>query len=464
MTIFGITGDLAQKKLLPALFHLYCEGVLPTRMRIIGFSHHDFNQKKGDGDDHIRAFVTSVLKKEKKHASRIPSFVKMIHYQRGDFTDAKDFGVLAQHVVRIEDRFAQCANKLFYLAVPPSMYHPIFINLAKTGLTLPCSDETGWARVLVEKPFGEDINTAKKLDRTLGLLFDERQIFRIDHYLEKEMLQDILMFRFSNTIFEPIWNSRYVEQVHIKMFEQMDITGRGQFYDATGTLRDVGQNHALQMLALIAMDRPEQFDALHIRAERAKVLARLSRPTRRFIKKHTVRAQYEGFIKEKGVHKGSETETYFFLETRIRNDRWNDVPFIIEAGKGLHAKKTEIDIHFRPALGIDGEPVCANRIRFTIQPEQEIRMSFASKKDGYTYEVESNDLVFMQKQRNNGPDAYQKLLHACFVGDQTMFTSSQEVYAAWKFITPILRAWERNVVPLHLYKKGVSPQTITTHV
>ena len=464
IVIFGITGDLAERKLLPALFDLYVHNNLPDKFTIVGFSRRDLAGRRGDGDDKIRAFVRRVIKKKgHKHAKKdIDAFVKHVHYHQGDFTNPEDYGALAEHLMRIEKRYKRCTSKLFYLAVPPKYYNQLFRNLSYTGLTVPCHGGDTWARVLVEKPFGKDLKTAKELDKDLSLLFKEKQIFRIDHYLGKEMVQDILMFRFANSIFEPIWNSKFIERVEIKMYETLDVSNRASFYDGVGALRDVGENHALQMLALIAMDRPESFAAEDIREARAAILSKLTRMSSSRIYERTRRGQYIGYSKEKGVAKKSKTETYFRIDTRISSDRWGDVPFVIEAGKALDERRTEIDIFFRPTPALNGEQTSSNRLRFCIQPCQEIRMTFASKQPGFEYKVEEVDFVFSQMNRGSdrAPDAYEKVLYDCIMGDQTMFPSSEEVRASWKFITPILKAWEKNGVALKRYKKGSSPENI----
>lgn len=464
MVLFGITGDLAKRKVLPALFDLYVQGRLPVNFALIGFSRRDLSEKDMDNDDGIRTYVKGVIAaKGHKHKKKdVHAFLQMVHYQPGNFTDAAAYGDLAEHLIRIEDRFGQCTNKLFHLAVPPKYYSQLFTHLSQTGLTIPCSNETGWARVLVEKPFGSDIETAKKLDRELSFLFKEEQIFRIDHYLGKEMLQDIMMFRFANSIFEPVWNHNYIERVEITINEDIDVTDRGAFYDGVGALRDVGQNHALQMLALIAMERPKAFEAGTIRQARASALARLRPLSKKEVATKTVRAQYNGFKDVEGVLSGSETETFFRVSLCSDSPRWTGVPFILQGGKALQEKRTEIRIIFKEAMSFAGQTQCRNELTFCLQPCQEIRMTFASKRPGFTYEIQEEDFIFSEMNRADAdaPDAYEKVLFDCIHGDQTMFTSSDEVVSAWRVITPIVNAWKKDVTPLRMYEKGRHPNDI----
>lgn len=459
MVLFGVTGDLAKRKVLPALFDLYLQKHLPKDFALIGFSRRPLAKKKNeDNDDGIRRYVRSIIAKKGHRYKKkdIDQFLQMIHYQAGDFTKVEDLGDLAEHLVRIEDRFGRCTNKLFHLAVPPKYYKQLFKNLAQTGLTLPCSDTTGWARVLVEKPFGSDIKSAISLDTLLSSLFKEEQIFRIDHYLGKEMVQDILMFRFANTIFEPLWNKDYIERVELTINEDIDVQERGAFYDGIGALRDVGANHALQMFSLVAMERPVQFDSHAIREARARAVSHILPISKKQIPKQTFRAQYVGYHDTKRVFLGSDTETYFHVTLFSNDVRWTGVPFVIQGGKALDKKQTEIRIIFKKGTSLLDTSEYQNELRFCIQPCQEIRMRFATKVPGFTYNVKQEDFVFSQMSKESGvhPDAYEKVLFDCIRGDQTMFASSEEVVNAWKVITPIVKAWKKDYTPLVKYKKG----------
>jgi glucose-6-phosphate 1-dehydrogenase len=441
--IFGITGDLAQRKLLPSLLSLYTKKLLPEKFAIIGVSRRLLSREE------FRQFIRDEIniKFGQYREEDVKHFLDHMSYVQGSFDTDDMYTRLAERLQSIDkQQFKTCSNKLFHLSVPPTLYENILDHLSSSGLTVPCGGEEGWTRVLIEKPFGNDIETAKKLDKKLGELFKENQIFRIDHYLAKEALQNILVFRFANSLFEPLWNNKYVDKVHIKLLEKIDVEGRGAFYDGVGALRDVGQNHVLQMLALIAMEEPETLDAEHIRKERAKILKYLSC-------EDIVRGQYSGYREEKGVADGSMTETYFRIEAHIDTGRWKRTPFFLESGKALDESKTEIDIYFK------SKTEQQNILTFRVQPDEGIKIRFWVKKPGLGMEIESKPLKFKYSDfpsKEAIPDAYEKVIYDAFVGDQTLFTSTDEVLAAWKFITPITKNWES--LPLERYPKGSRPE------
>jgi glucose-6-phosphate 1-dehydrogenase len=448
--IFGITGDLAQKKLIPALLSLYVKKELPRRFSIIGFSRRHFSRE--DFRQYVREHMG--VKPGQYREEDIKHFLDYACYEQGFFDSKDSYKNLAAKLKSIDDGWGQCSNKLFHLATSPDFYETILGELAESGLAEPCEgDGEGWTRVLVEKPFGSDVETAKKLDKKLAALFDEDQIFRIDHYLAKESVQNILTFRFSNSLFESLWNQKYIDKVHIKLMERSDAGGRGAFYDSFGALKDVGQNHILQMLALVAMEKPKSWNAFGIRKERTKILARLRSIGKKQISKASVRGQYDGYAREEGVKPGSQTETYFRLEAYIDNARWKNVPFYLESGKGLAETKSEIDIYFKD---LDGRQ---NILTFRIQPDEGIKLRFWVKTPGYStnsgMETEAKTLKFHYADSPSLaqlPDAYERVLHDAIEGDQTLFTSTDEVMAAWKFITPIVEGWKS--LPLIIYKKG----------
>lgn len=383
------------------------------------------------------------------HEEDIKHFLDHMYYEQGLFDTPSSYANLSMRLKILDDGFHQCSNKLFHLAVAPSFYETILEHLSKSGLTIPCVGEEGWTRVLVEKPFGNNIETARKLDKRLGELFDEKQIFRIDHYLAKEALQNILAFRFSNTIFEPLWNSQHIEAVHIKLMEKSGIDGRGGFYDDVGALKDVGQNHILQMLALIAMEPPGKLDASSIRRQRAKLLAKIKPLNVKKLSEVAVRGQYEGYSGEKGVKRNSQTETYFRLETYIDSPRWKNVPFYLESGKAMSESKSEINIYFK------SDTENQNILTFRIQPDEGIKIKFFVKTPGFGMKVEPKTMKFKYSDSpafQELPDAYERVLYDAITGDQTLFTSTDEVLSAWKFITSVLDAWNR--LPLMTYKKG----------
>ncbi len=457
--IMGITGDLASRKLLPALLELFSRKLLPQRFAIVGFSRRTFTREE------FRELIREKLniRPGQFREEDIKHFLDHIVYEQGLFNDPLAYTRLAMRLQVIDDRWGQCSNKIFHLSVPPTLYEGILTHLANSRLTLPCDDLTGWTRVLIEKPFGNDIHTARSLDRMLGKLFKEKQIFRIDHYLAKEALQNILAFRFANPIFESIWNRQYIDKVHIKLYEKSDVADRGAFYDDIGAVKDMGQNHMLAMLALIAMDNPASFNTESIRNGRAKILKYLKAIPPRKIKGSVVRGQYSGYTSEKGVKPQSNTETYFRIKAEIGNARWKGVPFYLESGKALAESKTEIDIYFKAAKkGLWKKSTDAlsipNILTFRIQPDEGIKLKFNVKTPGYGFEVEPKTLRFKYSDvssfRDAIPNDYERLIRDAFSGDQTLFASTDEIIASWKFITPIIE--NLNSLPLKLYEKGAT--------
>ncbi len=456
--IFGITGDLSQRKLVPALLSLYVKKQLPRKFSIIGFSRRHFTRE--DFRQYIRDNWS--VKPGQFKEEDVKHFLDYVSYEQGFFDSPEGYARLATKLKSIDDSWGQCSNKLFHLAASPDFYDAILDGMAKNNLSVPCAGENeGWTRILVEKPFGSNTETAKKLDKKLAVLFDEDQIFRIDHYLAKESVQNLLTFRFSNQMFEPLWNKDHIEKIHIKLIEKTGAEGRGAFYDSFGALKDVGQNHVLQMLALIAMERPKSWNALNIRKERAKIISRLRPISKKQIGALTVRGQHDGFTREEGIHPESKTETYFRIKAHVDSSRWKNVPFYLESGKGLYESRSEIDVYFKGPKGDGGER--GNILTFRIQPEEGIKIRFWLKKPGYSnnpshnsmLETESKVLKFRYAdvpELAKLPDAYERVFHDAIEGDQTLFTSSEEVIAAWKFITPIVEHWKD--LPLSIYKMG----------
>lgn len=456
--IMGITGDLASRKLLPALLALYSKRLLPPRFAVVGFSRRLFTREE------FREFIRTRLniKPGQFKEEDIKHFLDHIIYEQGLFDQPESYLRLATKLKSIDDRWGQCSNKLFHLSVPPNLYEGILKHVSSSGLSKPCSDNIGWTRILIEKPFGNDIYTARSLDQLLAKLFKEEQIFRIDHYLAKESLQNILAFRFSNSMFEPLWNSDFIDRVHIKLFEKNGVENRGAFYDPIGALKDVGQNHMLMMVALMAMDRPKTFDSSLIRYERSRILKNLEEIPGRLLANRITRGQYIGYTNELGVAKDSKTETYFRLETYIKGSRWKKVPFYIESGKCFAESKTEVDIYFKRISESRGNkvdihnPEKQNILTFRIQPDEGIKIRFFVKTPGYGLETEAKTLKFKYADVpsfNIIPNDYERLIHDAFIGDQTLFASTDEIMASWKFITPIVEKWGK--VPLKKYPKGV---------
>ncbi|MBU6426784.1 glucose-6-phosphate dehydrogenase [Patescibacteria group bacterium] len=461
--IFGITGDLAARKLLPALIGLYAKKLLPDRFCVIGFSRRSFSREEFRELIRGRLNIRPGQFKEED----IKHFFDKVSYEQGHFDSPAAYGRLSKQVEAIDKQWGQCSNKLFHLSVPPSLYEGILNNLATSKLTVPCGDGTGWTRILIEKPFGNDIETAASLDKLLGKLFKEEQIFRIDHYLAKEVLQNILAFRFHNSLFEPVWNRKFVSRVHIKLFEKIGVEGRGALYDKIGALTDVGQNHMLQMLSLIAMERPKSFDAVGVRRARAKTMRMVETIKPKQLGRLAARGQYEGYLNEPGVLPGSKTETYFRIEAKVNNTRWKGVPFYLESGKGFADSRTEIDIYFNgnnvhgwlrkdESHGEFAKVSRQNILTFRIQPEECIKVRFFVKAPGKSWITEPRTLKFKYSdvpEYSDLPNDYERLIGDAFSGDQMLFASTEEIMASWRFITPIAENWSK--VPLKIYKRGV---------
>lgn len=453
--IFGATGDLMEKKIVPALFHLFKKNKLPKLFRVVGFSRRSLS------DESFKTFISEILKKHKNHPLRedkeFIQFVDKFFYQQGNFEEIDSYKLLSRDLGRVDGEWNVCSNKLFYLAVPPKYYEGIFNNLSSSGLTLPCSPEEGWTRIIVEKPFGHDLITAQRLDLLLGKLFKEEQIYRIDHYLAKEMLQNILSFRFANNLFEEGWNNKTIEKVEIRLLEKTGVEGRGAFYDGLGALRDVGQNHLLQMLALLMMDRPADFEADSVRSKRAEILQTLQTPTLDEIKTNTYRAQYIGYKKIEDVSSSSKTETYFKVKVNLTSAKWQGVAIFIESGKKMKDQIKEVVVTFRhisPCLCPPGNHH-QNKIIIRLEPNEEIQIRFLSKKIGLAMEVEERSFDFMFRkmgEKRQYVEEYEKLLLDCIEGNQLLFVSTQEIASMWRFIDPIVCAWDENKVPLQFYK------------
>lgn len=461
IVLLGATGDLAQKKLIPALFDLFERGMLPKHLQILGLARDEL------ATDEYRQFVTTcLLNKGRQQSAALTDFARQCGYVRGSFEDQSAFVAVKEALLTFDTSIGQCTSKLFYLAVPPSFYDVIFEQIARTGLDLPCasgsaSETGGWVRVLVEKPFGSNLDNAHRLEDKLSVLFKEEQIYRIDHYLAKDTLQNILSFRFSNVLFENRFNHEYVEAVYLKVFEKFDVSTRGAFFDGVGALRDVGQNHMLQMLALIGMEHPRSLTTADLRATRAQVLESLVLPEVNSLTHDIVKGQYVGYHETPHVAPQSTTETYFALKTYIENDRWRGVPFYLEHGKAMHESASEITVRFRSAK----DCVCGehephdhpNFVRFSISPEQKITVRFWVRAPDSAFALEPNDLVFDRDHaaRSGGAtiaDAYEEVLQNAICGDQTLFVSSQEQQAAWTYVTRVLELWEGHVP--REYEKG----------
>ncbi len=467
VVIFGATGDLTARKLMPALFDLYRNGGMPEPFSIVGCGRTDLT------DDAFREKMGRALAdagggtKEEQQA-----FLSALFYRRTVYDDPSRTAELADSLQRLDAERGTQANRLFYLALPPKLYAPAARALGEAGLGR--EQNGGWAKLVVEKPFGTDLSSALALDRRLHEHFAEHQVYRIDHYLAKETVQNVLMFRFANAIFEPVWNRRYIEAVRVTAVESLGVGHRAGYYEESGVIRDMFQNHMMQLLALTAMEPPPVFEADPVRDEKAKVYRSLRPFPVGALDDHLVLGQYTagrvdgaaaaGYREEKNVDPASITPTYARMKIFIDNWRWQQVPFFLESGKRLAEKRTEIVIDFKAVphsllRGILGEAIQANRLRLGIYPEERISLRFQAKTPGARLDLRSvnMDFHYYMDFEGNVPDAYARVLLDCMLGDQTLFWRQDGVEACWSFLTPILEACEQCGDPgamIHFYPAG----------
>ncbi len=456
--VFGATGDLMENKILPALFRLYVHDRMPEKFRVIAISRREITAAE------FTSNLVQILDKsaeKQNYPQKVDEFTSMFQYLSGDFTNDTLYTKLAAELGSIDNTWSTCSNKLYYLAVPPTHYEEIIKGLSSKNLHTPCSDTEGYTRIIVEKPFGNDTKTAQELNQLLTSSFKEEQIYRLDHYLGKRMLQNLLAFRFSNNFFDGAWSNKYIEKVEIKILETNDISTRGNFYDAVGALRDVGQNHLLEFLAVVAMENPQTLDASHMRRSRAQLLSSVITPELKNLNKSSYRAQYDGYLQEKDVDPHSNTETYFKLELALRHPDWRGVPFILESGKALATQKKEVVITFKKPMPSLCTPVenadARNKMLFKLEPEESIQLDLLAKKEGYEMVVEDKRFLLNERDeetRVQYSEEYEKLLLDAFSGDQTFFVSNSEIQEMWRIIDPIVEGFHKNVVPFNHYPKN----------
>ncbi len=459
IVIFGASGDLAKRKLLPALFELWRKESLPRSLCILGyartkFSDEEYRQKALDSlMEHGREIADGNFDEE---ACR--RFVKQIHYQTGAYDDSASFNALAERIATLDSRHNSGGNRLFYLSTPPNVYMPITDNLAAAGLAEPVAG--GWTRIIIEKPFGHDLESAHALNIHVHKYFTEEQVFRIDHYLGKETVQNIFVLRFGNAIFEPIWNRNYVDHVQITVAETLGIGERGGYYDKSGALRDMVQNHMLQVMALTAMEPPVGMDAKSIRDQKVNLLRSVQRIAPSDVARFAVRGQYssgrqngsemKGYLETAEVDPQSTTETYVAWRVGIDNWRWQGVPFYLRTGKALAAKLTEVNIVFRkpPLMLVDDDKPSlqtpSNVLSLRIQPDEGITLSFDAKKPGGVVEAErvQMDFSYLKAFGAQSGEAYERLLLDALLGDSTLFIRHDEVEVAWDRVTAVLEGWK----------------------
>lgn len=466
IVIFGASGDLTARKLIPSLFHLFCNGGLPERMAIVGCARTEL-------DD--RQFHNKMLAAVQPDSPRQwEEFASHLHYRQITYDSPEEFALLRTELQRIDQQHRTCGNRIFYLATPPLLHPVVTAMLGTVGLTTERNNNNGWARIVVEKPFGSNLQTAMELDATLHDHFAEQQIFRIDHYLAKETVQNILMLRFANTIFEPLWNRNYIDYVGIIASEKLGVEHRAGFYEKAGVLRDMFQNHMQQLLALTAMEAPSLFEADLVRDEKIKVFRSMKPFDRDNAYDNLILGQYEagtidgkkvvGYRQETDVRAGSLTPTFAMMRVFVDNWRWRKVPFYMVSGKRLPRKETKIIIQFKEVphsmfSPLIDERIAANRLTLGIYPEDEIKLTFQTKTPGPSICLQPATLDFKYQHLAGLPplDAYEKVLLDCMVGDQTLFWRQDGVEQCWKFLSPILDECEicqGQAGKLHPYKAG----------
>ena len=452
--IFGASGDLTSRKLIPALYSVFKKEKLTGVLRIVGVSRSKFEHQQ---------FRDSLRESVKKFAGKLfdeaawDAFSEKIYYQPGDIKQAEDFDTLAAFLDEIEG--GEPSGRVYYLSTMPQLYEEAVKRLGAAGLA---DDSEGFRRVIIEKPFGTDLATAHALNDSIHKVFREDQIYRIDHYLGKETVQNIFALRFANSIFEPIWNRNFVDHVQITVAEEVVIGRRAGYYDQAGILRDMFQNHLLQLMMITAMEPPAKYDASLVRDEKVKVLHSIRNMMGGDFATNTVRGQYNGYLQEEGVPAGSPTETFAVLKLYCDNWRWKGVPFYLRSGKGMSCRTTQIVIQFREVphilFGQKTRSPVGNRLVIQVQPAEGIQLHFESKVPESEMKTRTSTLDFDFSNSGDGdmPDAYQRLLLDAVWGDASLFARSDEVELAWGIIDPIIAAWRSPAAPsLYPYEPGL---------
>jgi glucose-6-phosphate 1-dehydrogenase len=458
--LFGATGDLAHRKVVPALFQLWRTHLLPHAFEIVAVGRRPYTDQAFR--DELKASLDSYSRVQPVDKETWDDLAARITYHRGDFNDPQTFQALADRLDTMDEEKGTRGNRIFYLATQPSQFAEIVANLGRVGLDHERHDG-GWRRVVIEKPFGHDLESAIRLNREVGKVFRESQVYRIDHYLGKETVRNLLVFRFGNGIFEPIWNRRHIDHVQITVAESIGIENRGAFYEETGASRDFLQNHLLQLLSLVAMEPPATFDADALRDEKVKVIRAVQELNPDQVARDVVRGQYgPGWVsgkpviayrQEDDVNPESETETYVAARLAIDDWRWSGVPFYLRMGKRLPKRATEIAIQFKDVphrlfrdSATDPEP---NLLAMRIQPDEGIMLRFGAKVPGLGVDIRNvtMDFTYGSAFQVDSPDAYETLILDALLGDASLFTRADEVEEAWSIVDPIIQAWAEEDAP-----------------
>lgn len=454
IVIFGASGDLTRRKLIPALFNLYCKKRMPKAFRIVGVSRRPLS------DDEFREQVEGGVKEfapKTYDSQKWTRFAPMISYRAGNLTSVKDMEALDAYIAESEGKGA--ANRMYYLSIAPKLYQATIANLGAANMV---GEDKGWRRVIIEKPFGRDLKSAVALNESVHKVLNESQIYRIDHYLGKETVQNIMVFRFANSLFEPVWNRNYIDHVQITAVESVDVGHRAGYYDGVGVVRDMVQNHMMQLLSLVAMEPPTSFEADALRNEKVKVLNAVRRIAPEDVGEHTVRGQYRTYRDAEGVAPRSETPTYAAIRFFIDNWRWQGVPFYLRSGKALSEKVTEITIVFKkpPHLMFplpEGVEIANNHLSICVQPDEGIHFAFQAKVPDKAAEMREVDMSFHYDDsfgQSVIPEAYERLLLDALKGDASLFTRGDSIELSWQLIDPILQGWEEHAPLLAFYELG----------
>ncbi len=467
LVIFGSNGDLAKRKLLPAVFQLFLDGLLPEKFAVLGAGSQEKDEEtyRSEVSETLCVFAKKSVEENK---DGLKAFLQQVFYKKVHNQTEEDFGALKQYIDKLSADKGIPQNIVYYFSIPPFLYEVVAANLVKFGLN---TEDNGWKRIIVEKPFGYSLDTAIDLDKKLHNGFHEEQIYRIDHYLGKETVQNIMVTRFYNGFFEPIWNRKYIDRVEITASEKIGVGNRGGYYDTSGAMRDMIQNHLLQVLAVVTMEPPAIFDSDSIRNETVKVLQALRPIKGSDVQDFVVRGQYisgqvgeevqQGYRQETGVAPNSKTETFVAMKVFIDNWRWGGIPFYIRTGKQLPERVTEVVIHLKPAPHQLFNQLCLteanNLIILRIHPDAGVAVDFGMKIPGQGYKVQNVNMAFHYSDlaEKKISEAYERLLLDCMIGDSTLYARADAVKASWKFVDPILQAWKNNPeIPLYFYEAG----------